>query len=459
MPARERAQWALAALLSLALLMAPALWNGFPLLQWDSGGYLARWYEGILVPSRAVAYGLVLFASVPLGLWPALLLQSGLTIWIVALMLRAHGCGGRPWLLFAVIAALSVATTLPWLTSILLTDIFCGLSVCALYLLLLRNETLTRAERIGLVVLIAVSSATHSATFAVLLALLVVGALIPLIDRERIPGRALMRGIAALVLGAMLVFAADYAVAKRLAWTPGGVALSFGRMLQDGIVNKYLDAHCPDPTLSLCAYKDKLPRDTDVWFWASPLFDRLGRFAGLNDEMQRIALGALAEYPALQFEDATIAAAKQLVAVHTGEGVLPVIWHSYRIVERYTPQLAPAMHAARQQHGEIGFAMINRLHYPLALFAMLMLPFLAVAGWRGLIARELSELAVTVTLALLANAFVCGALSNPHDRYGARMVWLAVFTLALALARYRQQARDVSSARYLAEPIPSSALT
>ncbi len=34
--------------LSIALLIAPALWNGFPLLQYDTGGYLARWYDGRL---------------------------------------------------------------------------------------------------------------------------------------------------------------------------------------------------------------------------------------------------------------------------------------------------------------------------------------------------------------------------------------------------------------------------
>jgi len=26
------------------MLLAPALWNGYPLLQYDTGGYLARWY-------------------------------------------------------------------------------------------------------------------------------------------------------------------------------------------------------------------------------------------------------------------------------------------------------------------------------------------------------------------------------------------------------------------------------
>src|ERR1700753_1127478 len=35
------------------LLLAPAIWNGYPLLQWDTGGYLARWDEGYLVPSRS----------------------------------------------------------------------------------------------------------------------------------------------------------------------------------------------------------------------------------------------------------------------------------------------------------------------------------------------------------------------------------------------------------------------
>ena len=37
-----------------------------------------------------------------------------------------------------------------------------------------------------------------------------------------------------------------------------------------------------------------------------------------------------------------------------------------------------------------------------------------------------------MALALSANAFVCGALSNPHDRYGARMSWLAVLVILLA---------------------------
>jgi hypothetical protein len=36
------------------------------------------------------------------------------------------------------------------------------------------------------------------------------------------------------------------------------------------------------------------------------------------------------------------------------EGVLNIIWHTYSIIQRYTPHLVPAMRAARQQQGVAG---------------------------------------------------------------------------------------------------------
>ncbi len=113
------------------MLIAPALWNGYPLLQYDTGGYLVRWYEGYLVPSRSTVFGLYLNVLSPLDFWPALVVQAALTVWVLALVLRAVGFGGRPLLLAGVTAALSVLTTLPFLASILLTDIFAGLAVLA----------------------------------------------------------------------------------------------------------------------------------------------------------------------------------------------------------------------------------------------------------------------------------------------------------------------------------------
>jgi hypothetical protein len=370
-----------------------------------------------------------------------LLVQAAATLWIVALTLRAHGLARSPLLLLGIVAVLSVTTTLPWLTSILLTDIFAGLGVLALYLVLLRADALSRGERLGLIALIALSAATHNATLAVLLGLLASAAVLCLIDRRRMPLVGFGRGLLALALGAVLVLSADFIVAKRLAWTPGGFTFSFGRMLQDGIIKKYLDQDCPDPALQLCAYRDELPDDGDEWFWGSDLLDKLGRFAGLGQEMEKIAVASVIDYPALQAKSAFVAVAQQLINVHTGEGVLATLWHSYAIMEKFTPQLVPAMRAARQQKDEISFTAINKLHYPLALIAMALLPVIVWLAWRKTIPAAIGELAATVTLALMGNAFVCAALSIPHDRYGARMVWLAGFVAILAAFAWKRADR------------------
>jgi hypothetical protein len=218
----------------------------------------------------------------------------------------------------------------------------------------------------------------------------------------------------------MLVFAADAVVAKRLVWTPGGFALSFGRMLQVGIVKKYLDEHCPRAKFVLCGYKDDLPRDADQWFWGSPIFDKLGRFAGLGLEMEQIALASLVEYPLLQAETAAVATAKQLINVRTGEGVVSSIWHTYGIIEHYTPRLVSDMRAARQQHGQIGFTAINHLHYPVALACLALLPLIAGYALRRRGLADVGEFATTCLFAVLANALLSTALAT-HRRHGFRV--------------------------------------
>jgi len=105
------------------VLLAPAIWNRFPLLQYDTGGYLARWYEGYLVPSRSTVYGLFLTLLSWADFWPVVIVQSLLTVWVLALTLRMLGFGGQPFMLVTVTAVLCLFTTLPWLSGILLTDI------------------------------------------------------------------------------------------------------------------------------------------------------------------------------------------------------------------------------------------------------------------------------------------------------------------------------------------------
>jgi hypothetical protein len=214
--------------------------------------------------------------------------------------------------------------------------------------------------------------------------------------------------------------------------------------------------------MKLCAHRHELPSDADVFFWSGEgsVFNNLGRFAGLGDEMSAIVTGSLHDYPALQIEMALAATAHQLTRIASGEGVVNTTWHTYWAIEKFAPGAAARMHAARQQHGEIGFAAINRIHQPVALAAMLLLLVTVLLGLRREPFADLGTLAGTATAALLANAFVCGVLSNPHDRYGARLIWIAPLVVTLLLCRLyarRGVSQSVGSriaGPLAAEPIP-----
>ncbi|MCK1394669.1 hypothetical protein [Bradyrhizobium sp. 1] len=427
--------WLRLAAMALPLLMiAPAFWNGYPLLQWDTGGYLARWYEGYLVPSRSTVFGLYLHYGESFGFWINLAVQSLATLWLLQLTLRVLSMM-QTFRFVAISLLLILSTALPWLASMLLTDIFAGLSILSLFLLVVGGSRTSTLEKIALFAFTAFAAATHSATLGVLLGLCVAGWMVRPFLGARLPLAGLAQASLTIVAGALMLVTANHALSGKWAWTPGGTGVAFGRMMQDGIVARYLDDHCPHENFKLCPYRDQLPATADEFLWGKSMFNTLGRFDGLNDEMGAIVAGSLKDYPAWQARAALRALGQQLLHVATGEGTNGWIPHTRGIIERYIPSQVAPMRGARQQHWELDFDVINRLHVPVALASMLALVALLAHSLAQRRLDDLTLLAATVTLALLGNAFICAVISGPHDRYGARMVWVATFVVLMALAR------------------------
>src|ERR1019366_2259034 len=104
--------------------------------------------------------------------------------------LKVYRLTVHPAGLLAIILALSATTALPWLSSELLTDIFAGLAVLAFHALVWHGDKIRPRERIALIVFIAFAVSTHSATYAVLLALTAAALVFSLFSRKLVPGVA-----------------------------------------------------------------------------------------------------------------------------------------------------------------------------------------------------------------------------------------------------------------------------
>jgi hypothetical protein len=435
-----RVAWFLAIWLSLAALLAPALWNGFPLVFADTGGYLARAFEGSLDIGRSALYGAFLAAGVRFNFWPNVVVQAALTLWIIALAMRAHGLGGRPILLTVLIVGLSALTSLPWYVGQLMPDIFLPLAVLAIDLLAFRRGALARWEIAALITLVAVAIALHMTILALALALTAAFALCRLLPpRLRLPRAGTLAPAAAVALGLLLAPLSNLAVTGQFAFTPGGTTFLFGRLLQDGIVARYLAERCPDEILRLCAYRDRLPTSADDWLWnyESPLH-RLGWWRAYEPEANRIIGESLLHYPGAHLATATKAALAQLMMLRTGEGMhAQDNWHAEAMLARFAPLTLESFRASAQQQDRFDFAFLNLLHVPLAVLCTAGL--LVVIALRRCVpgASASTALAVTVLLAVLANAGICGIFSNPNDRYQSRIAWLAPFALATIMLQRR----------------------
>ena len=431
-----------AAAAAVFLLLIPALWNGFPFLFFDTGGYLARPFDGTLAAGRSAVYGFWLSAGAFGNFWPVVIAQSALTVWIVALMLKSHGLSDKPLPLVALVALLSVATALPWLAGQLMPDLFAGLSVLALYLLVFRTQELARWERIGLTGMVAFAAASHNATLAVLVILLAAFAVFRIFNRsESLPWAGLRRSAFAIMLGIALVPGANFAITGELAWTPGSIAFPFSRLVHDGVVQRFLVDNCRkgEERYKLCTHLDRLPPTGDDFLWGDEpddAFTRIGGFLYGGPEMTAIAAKSLVQYPILHISTAMLATAQQIVMVKTGDGLVMWVWDTYGVIERLFPQVMASSHTALQRYGLLYFGSLNLLHEPLALVSLALLPFLLLLAYHRREFADLGQLAATISLSVLVNAFVCGALSGPHDRYGARMVWIAAFVVAIATARF-----------------------
>jgi hypothetical protein len=431
----ERLEWIFAGVLMAGLLLLPALWNGFPLIYSDTGGYLSRPFEHSLLIGRSALYGAFLAAGIPFDFWPNVLIQAGAAAWTILLVVRTHELAARPKVAAGLTLFLTAATGLPWNASMLIPDVLAPVSALALHLLAFRRDALSRLESGGLVALLAFAFASHMGTLGLGAAMLAAYALLrPFAGRLRMARPRIAVPAAALGLGIALALFSNLAIAGKFAFTPGGINFVFGRLLQDGIVQRYLAEQCPDPSLRLCEHRAEIPDDANDWLWAwGTLFYKLGGPDEFGPEAQKIVVATLARYPGQHLATALQATGAQLLHLKTGGGVNPhdtqdAVWN----LTRYAPGVMPRFKVARQQHDLFDFRLINILHVPIALGAFALLPLLLIAGIRRRVAPQAGALALTTLIALLANAAICGALSAIDDRYQSRMAWLAVLAVAIA---------------------------
>jgi hypothetical protein len=430
--------------IAIILLCAPALWNGFPLMFDDVGGYLERWPTGTLGLGRSAVYGLLLWITRWGSFFPVVLLQAAVTVFVVGralkIFLRAGGPSESgtatppsPWLLPAFIAAICLTSGAAFSVCKLIPDAWAAPAVLALHLLAWHRKRLTRGERAGLFGIVAFAGASHMATFGVLAGLSVLNVVAWLVRRRlQLAASGIVVAVAAVWAGLALLLGVNAVVAGRFALTPGGEIFLLGRMVEDGMAREILGEECPRSDWQLCGFRDALPDSSEGFVFDGE--SSLGKIGGALDprvqgEAGSIIARSLVRHPLEHLERAAALTARQFFDVGTGGILEPLMAaHARWVLTLHASALVPGFDAARQQTGSIDLGLWSDwIVVPVSIVATLALPGLATFLWRGGRRREALWPAM-LFLALLGNAAICGVVVGSSDRYQARLVWLATLT-------------------------------
>ncbi|MFC7689372.1 hypothetical protein ACFQY5_06780 [Paeniroseomonas aquatica] len=254
---------ALALGLGAALLLWPALLNGYPLVFSDTGAFLAQTVEGWAIWDKPFVYGPALHAfHGRLTLWGPALAQGLLLSWLAWLAQRGFLGGARPGRHLALCAGLAAGSAAPWFTAQLMPDILAPALVLALALLGFAADRLSRAEALGLQGVAALAAAAH------LSHLPLAAALVLLVLAATRRARPALRCAAPLGAAVALLLAGNLATQGRLAVSPYGAVFALARLVADGPAARTIAARCPDAGWQLCRWAGRLPTDSDLFLWS-----------------------------------------------------------------------------------------------------------------------------------------------------------------------------------------------
>lgn len=439
---------ALAVLFGGGLFLWPALWNGYPLLYSDTYVFITQPTPGFFNWDKPFIYGpWMLPFHAWQTLWGVVLVQGILVSHLLWLTQQALGTA-RPGRHVLLCLALSLLTGLSWFVSLLMPDIFSGMVVLSIFILGF-SKRLSKPLTIWVSVLGALSIAVHLSHLVIAAACL----LIVLLWQWRRLKYAVMPMVLAL---AALVGTTMYAFDK-VAVSPFGSVFMLARMSADGNVKPVLQEHCPQKNWYLCAWTDRLAKDSDSFMWdgKGPVWSHPGGPIGLAPEASEIVALTVRSRPWQVLWSAIQNTATQLTMVKLGD-TLHTDWLDLTVAKGVEKFFPPAEFLRYQNARQVQGTMLERVNDISALGAATVLigflwsGYLLARAWR---ARDMTMLGLItmIWIGVLANAFATGALSKPHYRYQTRIAWMLVLPPVLLFAVRRERSRK-PSARALSQP-------
>lgn len=411
----------------------------------DGGAAVAPAESDTVDGARSAAFSLLIGSFAQAGMLGGLVLLNAacvvLAVWLVArVALRSLAPHVAPTTATLLAVAAGALGSLPFYVAFLMADIMAPVLILAVATLAAFAPRMGWGELALAFGLGAVAVTTHLSHLGIILLLLpvVVVAALLLPGPRRWLAPALVAGMAAVAFaeqGALRV-AADAAGSGEVVYSPFLVA----RLIEDGPGLDYLERHCPDAAIPACVLHEALARSDDprrlraasIGFQRTP---GVGSFLLLPSEDQRDIAAGQVDFFLDVLRERPLATVGAFLENSLQQAALTSVDMTLQTDEMVDHAAAHrALGVSAIDHGRLtertGWVdAADTLHAALYIVSTLAL---VVAMLLPRTPAPLRTFLALVLLGILANAFVCGGVSTPASRYGARVAWLLPVAAVLA---------------------------
>lgn len=426
--------------LAVCVLIWVALYNGYPTVFSDTGGYLLTGkYSAALPPFRAPGYAFFTrLTSLGISAWFTIAAQAILVVYLLHETLDYLIDDDRELkglYLLASVSVLTALTSLPWLVSLLMPDVFAGMLFLSAFLLAFAEE-FSPLRRIVLAAIFAVSVAAHSSLLPIAALFVAAVVILKIANLKRVsrPPHALPSTRSALLWLLIPILAAGLGTASLNQKTGLGFRLSpsrnsflLARLFGDGLAADFLYENCPQQGFISCGYISDLPQTQEEFLFQHPLFDVLIR--GHEEEMGKIIRGTLRAYPARFLVSSARETLLQLASLRTGDEIRSYgarEWNS-QVIPLVYPRDSQAFLNGRQYHDRLTPVADASGATDTAVFWLSVATCVFLA-WTGRFGR-INFFFYSAIAFLVINATVCATFAGVYDRYQSRVAWILPFCL------------------------------
>jgi len=263
--------------ITIIIISSTSLYNGYPLIYYDSVNYLEQSINLNDVSTNPPGYPIFIrIFSWQDTLWPVVFAQSLLVSILIFLVLK--NLIGDKYLFqfhFFTISFLTIFSSLGWTASLVMADIFAAMAILSVYLAL--NSKSSLPVKIFCWIILFISCISH---FSIILLIVVIISIFFIYDLKS-SGFQLFRSfkkvvITLIVIVISVLFINNYHLIVKQNQKSQDIkhVIIMARLMETGILDEFLDKNCDNYRYTLCYYKDSFPNRPSQFVWnkESPFF-------------------------------------------------------------------------------------------------------------------------------------------------------------------------------------------